>query len=61
MRWCVNQRMAVLWGDELRLTPEESLGIARLRGCNSREQGAAMQAHEQAAGWLAGYYLCCRE
>ncbi len=60
-RWSVDQRMAVLGWDELRLTPEESLGIARLRGCKSREHGAVMQAHERASGWLAGLLLMLQE
>lgn len=60
-RLSVSQHMVGLGWDELRLTPEESLGIANLRGCKSREYGAVMQAHERAAGWLAGLLMMLQE
>ncbi len=60
-RWSVDRRMIVLGWDELRLTPEESQGIARLHGCTYREDSAVRQAHELAAGWLAGLLLLLQE
>lgn len=60
-RWTFNQRIAVLSWDELRLTPEESLGIARLRGYKSHGNSTLMQVHERAAGWLGGLLLILQE
>jgi len=60
-RLAIRRELAVLGWDELRLAPEESLGIARLGSGRARDQGAVLQAHEKAAGWLAGFLLMLQE
>lgn len=60
-RLMIRREVAVLAWDELRLTPEESLGIARLRETRVRDQGSILQAHEKSTGWLAGFLLMLQE
>ena len=60
-RQYVNHQLSVLGWDGLRLTPEESLGIAHLSGHKARDDGSVLQVHELASGWVAGFALMLRE
>ncbi len=55
-RHFANRSMAVLGWDELRLTPGESAGIARLRR-RKLGRGALPTLHRMAEGWAAGLVL----
>ena len=53
-----SNNLTMLQWDDLRLTEEESIGIARLRGGKKRLSQETLQAiHEQTQGWAAGLVL----
>ncbi len=53
-----SNNLTMLQWDDLRLTEEESIGIARLRGGKKRLSQKTLQAiHEQTQGWAAGLAL----
>ncbi len=60
-RHYMNQQMSVLGWDDIRLTPEESLGIAHLAGHKARDDGSVLQVYEVASGWVAGFALMLQE
>ena len=54
-----NKLHAVGW-DDLKLTPEESRGIARLQEVGRPQSKLYEWLHEKAAGWVAGLVLLAR-
>lgn len=60
-RHYMNQQITVLSWDDMRLTPEEALGIAHFFGHKERDDGAVLQMHEIASGWVAGFTLMLRD
>jgi ATP/maltotriose-dependent transcriptional regulator MalT/DNA-binding SARP family transcriptional activator len=57
VRHYANQQLAVLGWDQLRLTPEESIGIAQLSNGKVRDTAPILKLHEHSAGWAAGLVL----
>jgi DNA-binding SARP family transcriptional activator len=57
MRQLANRSLALLDWDELKLTPEESSGVARILGRRERTSQCALTLHEQSGGWVAGLVL----
>lgn len=56
-RFRVNNRLAIIEWEDLRLTLAESRGIARLRGKSRRSGEALRRLHTAADGWAAGLVL----
>lgn len=57
-RWRASSKFAFLDWDMLKLRPEETLGICRLRcGDNTLDPAAVAILHEQAEGWVSGLIL----
>ncbi|OFX20252.1 MAG: hypothetical protein A2V77_16755 [Anaeromyxobacter sp. RBG_16_69_14] len=56
-RLCAYGSIAVLSGDELKLTPREARGIARLRRATGVSQRLAAELADRTDGWAAGLVL----
>ena len=52
-----DHRMDIIGWRGLRLTPEETLGIARLRGRTGPDKDTARHLHNRTGGWAAGLIL----
>ena len=57
IRLRANHLMEVIGWDEIRLTPEESAGIVRLRARQKQPKDTVSHLHKAADGWAAGLVL----
>ena len=52
-----NGRLSLMAYDDLRLSLEESIGIAKLKGCGRLEDRTIAKIHTKCEGWAAGLVL----
>ena len=55
-----NKKLSVIGWEDLRLTPEETKGIAKMESGITLSSQAVHQMHERAHGWAAGLVLLSR-